>query len=76
MQKKLTLTIDEEIYDGLHSVIGRGNISSFIEELVKPHVLNQDLDAAYKKMALDEKHEARALEWSENLLEDFTNETL
>ena len=39
MRRKLTITIDEAIYDGLHEQIGRGHISSFIEELVRPHLL-------------------------------------
>ena len=36
MQKKLTLTIDEEVYDGLREVIGPRKISHFVEELVSP----------------------------------------
>ena len=35
MKKKLTLTIDEEVYEGLHEVVGRRKISRFIEELVR-----------------------------------------
>ncbi len=38
MQKKLTITIDEEVYKGLHAVIGRGRISRFLEDLARPHV--------------------------------------
>jgi mRNA interferase MazF len=38
MQKKLTITLDEEVYEGLHSVIGRRKISQFIESVVRPHV--------------------------------------
>jgi predicted CopG family antitoxin len=48
MHRKLTITLDEEVYMGLHSVIGNGKISQFIENLVKPHVLHTDLMAAYK----------------------------
>ncbi|TVQ26515.1 MAG: addiction module antitoxin, partial [Spirochaetaceae bacterium] len=33
MQKKLTLTIDEEVYDGLRRVVGPGKISRFVENL-------------------------------------------
>jgi len=36
MQKKLTITIDEQVYEGLHAVIGRRRISRFIEDLVRP----------------------------------------
>lgn len=65
MHKKLTITVDEEIYEGLHRVIGRGAISQFIAELVRPHVVGADLDAAYAEMADDESREREALEWVE-----------
>lgn len=74
MQKKLTITIDENVYEGLHSVIGRRKISHFIEELVRPHVSDEDLDAGYAEMARDEAAEAEALEWSEALIGDVGNE--
>ena len=57
MRKKLTLTIDEEVYAGLHKNIGPRKISKFIEELVRPHVIHPDLESAYADMAKDEKRE-------------------
>jgi hypothetical protein len=36
--KKLTLLIDNDIYDGLHRAVGRGNIGRFISEKVRPHL--------------------------------------
>jgi len=39
MQKKLTITIAEEVYEGLRKIIGPRKISKFIEELVRPHVV-------------------------------------
>ena len=51
MQKKLTITVDEKVYEGLHDIIGRRNISQFIESLVRPHVLDKDLEAAYRQMS-------------------------
>ena len=74
MQKKLTITIDENVYEGLHQVIGRRRISQFIEALVRPHVLNTDLDAAYAAMAADETREAEALAWAEATLGDVADE--
>lgn len=71
MHKKLTITIDEKVYEGLYATIGEGKISQFIENLVKPHVLHQDLIAAYQEMALDEKREKEALDWSESLIGDI-----
>jgi predicted CopG family antitoxin len=43
MQKKLTITIDEEVYKGLYKNIAKGNISQFIESLVRPHVIDRAL---------------------------------
>jgi predicted CopG family antitoxin len=74
MQRKLTITIDEQVYEGLYQVVGRRRISRFIEDLVRPHVLHQDLEAAYEQMAQDEKREAEALEWAEATIGDVSYE--
>lgn len=71
MQKKLTITVDSKVYEGLHSVIGRGNISQFLERLARPYVLNEDLAASYREMANDSEREAEASEWIENLAQDI-----
>jgi len=75
MQTKLTISIDKEVYEGLYAVIGRRRISKFIENLVRPHVLQPQLEAGYKKMAQDEEREAEALEWAEATVGDMSNET-
>ena len=67
MQRKLTITVSEEVYRGLHAKIGRGRISKFLDSLARRHVVEQDLAKAYKAMAEDLTREADALEWSENL---------
>jgi predicted CopG family antitoxin len=74
VQKKLTITIDEEVYLGLHKVIGPRKISKFIEELARPHVLKHELESAYKEMAKDRVREKEALEWSEAILGDIAHE--
>jgi len=74
MQKKLTLTIDEEVYNGLRAVIGPGKISRFIQELVRPHVVRNDIYAAYKEMSVDQALESEALEWAEGTFGDIDNE--
>ncbi len=74
MQKKLTITLDEQVYQGLHSVIGRRRISHFIETVVRPHVLAPDLDTAYQQMAQDELRETEAWEWAEATLGDVAEE--
>jgi hypothetical protein len=75
MQKKLTITIDEEVYRGLHAVIGRGRISRFLEDLARPHVVSRELDAAYRQMADDEVREAEAEEWGEGVIGDIADES-
>ena len=75
MQKKLTITVDEKVYEGLHKRIGRRKISRFLENLARPHVVDKDMEAAYREMAKDEKREAEAAEWVEGLIEDAADET-
>jgi predicted CopG family antitoxin len=68
MHKKMTITIDEEVYDALYRVVGKGNISQFLEELARPHVMKEDLASAYQAMAADTARESEALEWSNGLM--------
>jgi hypothetical protein len=75
MQKKLTITLDERVYHGLHETVGRRRISGFIESLVRPHVLGKDLDQAYRRMAAEEAREAEALDWAEGIIGDIADET-
>lgn len=66
MQKRLTITVDEQrTYNRLHSVVGRRRISRFIETLVRPYVDRKSLDKAYRQMAKDTEHESQTLEWAE-----------
>ncbi len=74
MQKKLTVTIDEEVYNSLRAVIGPRKISRFIEDLVRPHVVKKDMYAAYKEMAADKVRESEALEWAEGTFGDVNDE--
>lgn len=74
MQKKLTVTLDERVYNGLHAVVGRRRISRFIESLVRPYVVGKDLEVAYRDMAQDEAREAEALDWSEATAGDVADE--
>ncbi len=74
MQKKLTVTIDEEVYEGLREVIGPRKISRFIEDLVRPHVTKRDIYVAYKEMAADKVRESEALRWAEATFGDVNNE--
>jgi predicted CopG family antitoxin len=70
MQKKLTITIDEQVYQKLYSIIGSGKISKFIEGLIKPHLITNELENAYLAMNDDNLREQEALEWIEESLHD------
>ncbi|MDA3932823.1 MAG: addiction module antitoxin [Gammaproteobacteria bacterium] len=75
MQKKLTITVSEEVYNGLYQHVGRRRISKFIENLARPHVLEQDLLSAYQAMAADSARESAALAWSEATVSDIDHAT-
>lgn len=74
MQKKLTITVDEEVYKGLHKTIGPRKISRFVQELVRPHVVRPNLELAYAQMAKDKKREKEASEWAEATFKDIAHE--
>jgi predicted CopG family antitoxin len=75
MQKKLTITVDEEVYEGLRKTIGPRKISRFVQELVRPHVVRPNLESAYAEMARDKKREKEALEWAAMTFKDVGDET-
>jgi len=74
MTKKLTITVDDEVYAGLHGVIGRRRISRFLNDLARPHVTGRELAEAYRAMAADEEREREAAEWVENLTSDIADD--
>jgi len=70
MTRRLTITVSEAVYEGLHKTIGPRRISQFIEKLARPHVVPHDIETAYRDMAADWAREQEALEWSEGLIAD------
>jgi predicted CopG family antitoxin len=74
MQKKLTITVDDEVYKGLYKVVGPRKISKFVEDLVRPYVVRPNLESAYKEMAKDREREEKALEWAEATFKDIEDE--
>ncbi len=74
MHKRMTITLDEAVYDGLQRRVGKRRVSQFIEDLVRPHVLDSALDDGYRAMAEDREREAEALEWCNALARDLADE--
>lgn len=75
MHRKMTITLDEDVYEGLYRVVGRRNISQFIERLVAPYVMDTSLDDGYRAMAADNEREAEAMEWCNAIAEDMADES-
>ena len=75
MQKKLTITVSEEVYRGLHAKIGQGRISRFLDGLARPHVVDDELATSYRAMAQEADREKEADEWTVNLASDGLDET-
>ncbi|MFA6033223.1 MAG: addiction module antitoxin [Myxococcota bacterium] len=74
MVRKITISMEPAVYDGLHRVIGVGRISAFINEIAKPFVVKEGLASAYKDMAADKTRELEAHDWVENLASGGTDE--
>ena len=70
MSRQLTITVSEEIYQGLQAVAGGRTIGELIEELARPVVAGNSLEVAYSEMSLDVEREREAAEWSEGLIQD------
>ena len=70
MHKRMTITLDEAVYDGLHRMVGKRHMNQFIEELLRPHVMDTALDEGYRAMAADEAREREAQAWCNSLGSD------
>lgn len=56
MTKKLTITVSDEVYKGLHKRVGRRKISRFINELARERLADRNspeywLDASERELA-------------------------
>jgi hypothetical protein len=73
-RRKLTITVEDVVYRGLRKFVGPRNISRFLNDLARPHVVRERLDEGYRAMADDETREAEAAAWSEELVGDVADE--
>jgi hypothetical protein len=73
--KKLTITIEDNVYQGLYATIGKGNISRFINDIVRVHVIPEDIAAGYHAMAADTHREHDAGIWADISLQDNAGNT-
>lgn len=75
MHKRMSITLDEVVYEGLYRHVGKRRMSQFIEDLVRPYVVDAALDEGYKAMAEDKEREADALAWCNGLAGDMADAT-
>lgn len=73
MHKRMTITLDEAVYFGLHRTVAKRKMSQFIEDLLKPLVLDNSLDDGYRAMAADKQREIQAVEWCDAFSRDIAN---
>jgi predicted CopG family antitoxin len=82
MARRVTITLDDDVYEGLRRVAGRGHMSDFVQSIVRSHVSFRpprsytpaQLEEDYRLMAADEQSEREALEWANALLGDVADE--
>lgn len=70
MHRRMTITLDEDVYNGLYRLIGKRKISQFVSDVLRPHVSDRSLDGGYRDMAADTEREDEANEWLAALAND------
>jgi hypothetical protein len=68
MRKKLTISVDEAMYDTLHRVLGRRNISRYIADLLESNLMDSAIEEGYRAMADNTDREQEPLEWCNGLI--------
>lgn len=76
MSKRLNLYVHDEFYDKLLSHVGRGHLSSFIEESIMPLIQHTDdaIEIGYRKMSQDKLQMQEAVSMANNCIGDVGNE--
>ena len=74
MVRKLTITVDEDVYAGLKAKVGPRRISRFLNDLAKPLVSEAALIEGYRQIAADSVQESEAAEWIDDLIADVEND--
>lgn len=76
MSKRVNLYIqDEALWENFTHLVGRGNISKWIESTIKQLVDKSDLATSYKLMAQDSEREQEAQEWLHGTTGDLPHES-
>jgi len=80
MQRELTLSVDETLYNTLIPMVEKQTIGNLLAEFVQARYsgrayTQEELEAGYKAMAADEEYEREAMEWCNGLMNGIDDET-
>lgn len=75
-KKKVTIMLDNGIYEGLRERVGARGIGAFLSELARPHISTPDLEAGYKALAADEESQRLAKEWLDGTEDAIADENV
>jgi len=80
MQRELTLSVDETLYNTLIPMVEKETIGNLLAEFVQARLsehtyTQEELEAGYKAMADDEEYEQEAMEWCNGLMNGIDDET-
>jgi predicted CopG family antitoxin len=73
--KKLTITVSDEVYDGLQRRIGARRISSFIDRLARPYVDEGSAEALYREAENDPDRVETLADWDALPADEALSET-
>ncbi|MDR2596793.1 MAG: hypothetical protein LBC76_05660 [Treponema sp.] len=80
MLRKLTLNVDETLYNTLIPMVEKQTIGKLLAEFVQARVSERtytqaELEDGYKAMAADKEYEQEASEWCNGLMNGIDDET-
>jgi hypothetical protein len=73
-KKKITLMLDTDVYEALKRKVGARKIGAYISQLTRPQVVESDIEAGYRAMAVDEGYNREANEWLQGTSEPIVGE--
>ena len=75
MQKRMTIKMDEVVYERLMRVAERGKVRQLLKALARPHVTDTAMDEGYRAMGRDQFRKVEASEWIHGLISDTAQAT-
>lgn len=73
--RKLTITVSDEVYEGLHQRVGARRISGFIDRLARPYVDDAVAEALYRAAQEDADRREALADWDELPPDEALEET-